>query len=109
VKTESLAFRTWQEQPEHRDGRHTLGTAAEQSAVPPSEPLAVERALNQPNAFSRRIAGRSRFALRGGCCCCCTGKAEQSPTAAIRPSSPAVGKAPAKILASARGLLSPGL
>ena len=107
VKTESLAFSDLAaNNPSTGTEGTTLGTAAEQSAVSaPSEPLAG-RTSAQP-AQTPSPAGSPGAAAspseEAAAAAVATGKAEQSPSAAIRPSPSAVGKAPAKILAWASG------
>ncbi len=106
VKTESLAFSDLAaNNPNTGTEGTTLGTAAEQSAVSaPSEPLAGRTSAQlaqtpSPGGSPGAAASPSEEAAAA----VATGKAEQSPTAAIRPSPSAVGKPPAKMLASALG------
>jgi Flp pilus assembly protein TadD len=107
VKTESLAFSDLAaNNPNTGTEGTTLGTAAEQSAVSaPSEPLAGRTSAQlaqtpSPGGSPGAAASPSEEAAAAAVA---TGKAEQSPTAAIRPSPSAVGKPPAKMLASALG------
>jgi tetratricopeptide (TPR) repeat protein len=84
-----------------------LATAEETAKQPavsaPSEPLAAGTSAQSaqtpsPGGSPGAAASPSEEAAAAAVA---TGKTEQSPTAAIRPSPSAVGKAPAKILASA--------
>jgi Flp pilus assembly protein TadD len=106
VKTESLAFSDLAaNNPSTGTEGTTLGTAAEQSAVSaPSEPLAGRTSAQPAQTPSPGgLPGAAASPSEEAAAAVATGKAEQSPTAAIRPPPPAVGKAPAKILASASG------
>ena len=105
VKTESLAFSDLAaNNPNTGTEGTTLGTTAEQSAVSaPSEPLAGRTSAQLAQTPSPGGSPGAAASPSEEAAAVATGKAEQSPTAAIRPSPSAVGKAPAKILASALG------
>jgi Flp pilus assembly protein TadD len=79
-------------------------TAKQPAVSAPSEPLAAgtsAQSAQTPSPGGLPGAAASPSGEAAGAVA--TGKAEQSPTAVIMPSPPAVGKAPAKRLASALG------
>ena len=102
AKTESLAFSDLAaNNPSSGAEGTTLGTSSEQSAVSaPSEPLAGETSAQPAKMLSPGGLPGAAASPSEDAAAVATGKAEQSPTAAIRPSPSAVGKTPTKILAS---------
>jgi len=102
AKTESLAFSDLAaNNPSSGAEGTTLGTSSEQSAVSaPSEPLAGQTSAQPAKMLSPGGLPGAAASPSEDAAAVATGKAEQSPTAAIRPSPSAVGKTPTKILAS---------
>ena len=102
AKTESLAFSDLAaNNPSSGAEGTTLGTSSEQSAVStPSEPLADQTSAQPAKMLSPGGLPGAAASPSEDAAAVATGKAEQSPTAAIRPSPSAVGKTPTKILAS---------
>ena len=102
AKTESLAFSDLAaNNPSSGAEGTTLGTSSKQSAVPaPSEPLAGQTSAQPAKMLSPGGLPGAAASPSEDVAAVATGKAEQSPTAAIRPSPSAVGKTPTKILAS---------
>jgi len=85
-----------------------LATAEETAKQPavsaPSEPLAAGTSAQSAQTPSLGgLPGAAASPSEEAAAAVATGKTEQSPSAAIMPSPPAVGKAPAKRLASALG------
>src|SRR5438046_4179457 len=103
AKTESLAFSDLAaNNPSSGAEGTTLGTSSEQSAVSaPSEPLAGQTSAQPAKMLSPGGLPGAAASPSEDAAAVATGKAEQSPIAAIRPSPSAVGKTPTKILASA--------
>ncbi|OLB19355.1 MAG: hypothetical protein AUI05_01130 [Verrucomicrobia bacterium 13_2_20CM_2_54_15_9cls] len=102
AKTDSLAFSDLAaNNPSSGAEGTTLGTSSEQSAVSaPSEPLAGQTSAQPAKMLSPGGLPGAAASPSEDAAAVATGKAEQSPTAAIRPSPSAVGKTPTKILAS---------
>src|SRR5437773_3451838 len=102
AKTESLAFSDLAaNNPSSGAEGTTLGTSSEQSAVSaPSEPLAGQTSAQPAKMLSPGGLPGAAASPSEDAAAVATEKAEQSPTAAIRPSPSAVGKTPTKILAS---------
>src|SRR6266576_2305736 len=102
AKTESLAFSDLAaNNPSSGAEGTTLGTSSEQSAVSaPSEPLAGQTSAQPAKMLSPGGLPGAAASPSEDAAAVATGKAEQSPIAAIRPSPSAVGKTPTKILAS---------
>ena len=102
AKTESLPFSDLAaNNPSSGAEGTTLGTSSEQSAVSaPSEPLAGQTSAQPAKMLSPGGLPGAAASPSEDAAAVATGKAEQSPTAAIRPSPSAVGKTPTKILAS---------
>ena len=102
AKTESLPFSDLAaNNPSSGAEGTTLGTSSEQSAVSaPSEPLAGETSAQPAKMLSPGGLPGAAASPSEDAAAVATEKAEQSPTAAIRPSPSAVGKTPTKILAS---------
>jgi len=102
AKTESLAFSDLAaNNPSSGAEGTTLGTSSEQSAVSaPSEPLADQTSAQPAKMLSPGGLPGAAASPSEDAAAVATEKAEQSPTAAIRPSPSAVGKTPTKILAS---------
>ncbi len=102
AKTESLAFSDLAaNNPSSGAEGTTLGTSSEPSAVSaPSEPLAGQTSAQPAKMLSPGGLPGAAASPSEDAAAVATGKAEQSPTAAIRPSPSAVGKTPTKILAS---------
>ena len=102
AKTESLPFSDLAaNNPSSGAEGTTLGTSSEQSAVSaPSEPLADQTSAQPAKMLSPGGLPGAAASPSEDAAAVATGKAEQSPTAAIRPSPSAVGKTPTKILAS---------
>src|SRR6266480_686145 len=102
AKTESLPFSDLAaNNPSSGAEGTTLGTSSEQSAVSaPSEPLAGQTSAQPAKMLSQGGLPGAAASPSEDAAAVATGKAEQSPIAAIRPSPSAVGKTPTKILAS---------
>src|SRR6266480_695989 len=102
AKTESLPFSDLAaNNPSSGAEGTTQGTSSEQSAVSaPSEPLAGQTSAQPAKMLSPGGLPGAAASPSEDAAAVATGKAEQSPTAAIRPSPSAVGKTPTKILAS---------